>query len=94
MFFPQHGFVLQTVEMFSQKRLLVSGRRPECSDCLLKSMEFNNNMKKLYVKIKNQIFLKKNLRFFWKEHPPTRHIKYKVIDIAPINNSIMAYKLP
>ena len=25
---------------------------------------------------------------------PTRHIKYKVIDAAPINKSIMAYKLP
>ena len=29
-----------------------------------------------------------------KKHPPTRHIKYKVIDFAPINKSIMAYKLP
>ena len=29
----------------------------------------------------------------WK-HPPARHIKYKVIDFAPINKSIMLYKLP
>ena len=28
------------------------------------------------------------------KHPPTRHIKYKVIDFAPINKSIKAYKLP
>ena len=25
------------------------------------------------------------------KHPPTRHIKYKVIDFAPINKSIIAY---
>ena len=31
--------------------------------------------------------------FVWK-HTPTRHIKYKVIDFAPVNKSIMAYKLP
>ena len=34
------------------------------------------------------------MRFASKKNPPTRHIKYKVIDIARINNSIMAYKLP
>ena len=28
------------------------------------------------------------------KHPPTRHIKYKVINFASINKSIMAYKLP
>ena len=31
--------------------------------------------------------------FFYENHPPTRHIKYKKIDFAPINISIMAYKL-
>ena len=32
-----------------------------------------------------------NLRFFLKTSP-TRRIKYKVIDFAPINKSIMTYK--
>ena len=41
--------------------------------------------------------IKKN--FFFKfeilcKNIPPRHIKYKVIDFAPINKSIMAYKLP
>ena len=34
---------------------------------------------------------------FWDcfvETSPTRHIKYKIIDFAPINKLIMAYKLP
>ena len=41
--------------------------------------------------------MKKNFPKFeilYENHPPTRHIKYKVIDFAPINKSIMAYKLP
>ena len=42
-------------------------------------------MKKLNV-IKKLMKLKK--------HHPTRHIKYKVIDFAAINKSVMAYKLP
>ena len=33
------------------------------------------------------------LNFFYENHPPTRHVKYKVIDFAPINKSIMANKL-
>ena len=37
---------------------------------------------------------KKNQTFFLKTPPPpTRHIKYKLTDFAPINKSIMAYKL-
>ena len=31
---------------------------------------------------------------FWENQPPTRHIKYKVIDFAPSNKSIIAKKLP
>ena len=31
--------------------------------------------------------------FFDENHPPTRHIKYKTIDFAPCNKSIMANKL-
>ena len=30
---------------------------------------------------------------FYENHPPTRHIKYKRIDFAPCNKSIMAIKL-
>ena len=30
---------------------------------------------------------------FYENHPPTRHIKYKKIDLAPCNKSIMAKKL-
>ena len=29
----------------------------------------------------------------FENHPPTRHIKYKKIDFAPCNKSIMANKL-
>ena len=36
----------------------------------------------------------KKLMKFKKKHHTTRHIKYKVIDFAAINKSIMAYKLP
>ena len=32
-------------------------------------------------------------KFFFENHPPTRHIKYKTIDFAPCNKSIMANKL-
>ena len=46
-------------------------------------------MKNLNVKKK---FLLK-LKFFVK-HPSTRHIKNKVINFAPNNKSIMAYRLP
>ena len=31
--------------------------------------------------------------FFNKDHPTTRHIKYKKIDFVPCNKSIMANKL-
>ena len=30
----------------------------------------------------------------YENHPPTRHIKYKKINLAPCNKSIMANKLP
>ena len=33
------------------------------------------------------------LEIFNENHPPTRHIKYKRIDFAPGNKSIMANKL-
>ena len=44
------------------------------------------------IKKINIFFLK--FEIFFKKHPPTRHIKYKVIDFAPINKSIMVYKFP
>ena len=40
-------------------------------------------MKKFFLKIE----------IFYESHPPTRHIKYKNIDFAPCNKSIMANKL-
>ena len=36
-------------------------------------------------------FLK--FEIFHENHPPTRHIKYKTIDFAPCNKSIMENKL-
>ena len=30
---------------------------------------------------------------FYENHPPTRHLKYKKIDFAPIIIPIMAYKI-
>ena len=47
----------------------------------------------MYVIIKqNETFF---LRFeiFYENHPPTRHLKYKGINFAPCNKSIMANKL-
>ena len=41
-------------------------------------------MKKKFLKF--EFFLNKN-------HPPTRHIKYKRIDFAPCNKPIMANRL-
>ena len=40
-------------------------------------------MKNLFLKFEN----------FYENHPPTRHIKYKRIDFAPCNKSIMANNL-
>ena len=34
-----------------------------------------------------------NFEIFYENHPPTRHIKYKKVDFAPCNKSIMANKL-
>ena len=39
--------------------------------------------------MKNFFFIWK---FFYENHPPTRHIKYKTIDFAPCNKSIVAKK--
>ena len=44
-------------------------------------------MDKLNVEKINFFF---NLRFFCEKHYPTRHNKFKVINFAPINKSIMA----
>ena len=33
------------------------------------------------------------MKIFNENHPPTRHIKYKNIDFAPCNKSIVANKL-
>ena len=41
--------------------------------------------------MKKKTFLK--FEVFYENHPPTRHIKYKRIDFAPCNKSIMANKL-
>ena len=45
--------------------------------------EIKQNEKKNFVK----------LEFFYENHHPRRHIKYKRIDIAPCNKSTMANKL-
>ena len=42
---------------------------------------------------KIQFFFYKNLKFFYENHPLTRHIKYKKRDLVPCNKSIMANKL-
>ena len=39
------------------------------------------------------IFFSLKFEIFYENHPPTRHIKYKMIDSAPCNKSIMANKL-
>ena len=31
--------------------------------------------------------------YFYENHPPTRHLKYKQIDLAPCNKSNLANKL-
>ena len=33
------------------------------------------------------------LETFYENHPPTRHLKYKRIDFAPCNKSVMANKV-
>ena len=40
-----------------------------------------------------KFFFSKIQTLFYENHPPTRHIKYKAIDFAPCNNSIMTNKL-
>ena len=39
-------------------------------------------------------FLLKNFDIFCENHHPTRHIKYKVIALAPSNKQVVANKLP
>ena len=78
--------------MINKTRLPVSGRNPECSDCLLRFIA-GHNIKKLKVKkIKWKLFF---LTFenFYENHPPTGHIKYKRIDFAPCNKLTMTNKL-
>ena len=41
--------------------------------------------------MKKKMILK--FEIFYENHPPTRHIKYKTIDFAHCNKSIMANKL-
>ena len=48
----------------------------------------SNNIKNL-----NVIKFEKKIVIFYENHPPTRHLKYKKIDLAPFNQSIMANKL-
>ena len=36
----------------------------------------------------------KNIKYIFLNHHPTRHIKYKVINFAPDNKSIVANKVP
>ena len=43
------------------------------------------------LKVKKMIFFFK-FDVFSENHPPTRHTKYKRIDIAPFNKPIMANK--
>ena len=50
------------------------------------------SLKKLNVIKQNEILFK--VRDFLLKSSPARHIKYKVIDFAHHNKSIMAYKLP
>ena len=45
--------------------------------------EMKQNEKKIFLKFE----------IFYENHPPTRHIKYKRIDLAPCNKSNMASKL-
>ena len=44
----------------------------------------------IYNKMKKKILKFEN---FFENHPPTRHIKFKKIDIAPCNKLNMANKL-
>ena len=41
----------------------------------------------------NEYFFFLKFENFYENHPPTRHIKYKRIDFAPCNKSIIANKL-
>ena len=40
-----------------------------------------------------KIFFLLKFEIFYENHPPTRNIKYKRIDFAPCNKSIIANKL-
>ena len=71
-----------------ETRLLVSGRGPECSDCLLRFYGAVITSKTKSKKKKMKFFY-----IFYENHHPTRHIKYEKIGYAPCNKSIMANKL-
>ena len=74
-------------------KLLVSRRSPGCSDCLLRFYGADKkNLKINCNKIKINFFFLK-FDFLNENHHPTRHLKYKKIDLAPCNNSILANKL-
>ena len=51
-------------------------------------------MKKLNVLKIEMKFFQTIFRFFCENHPPTRQIKYKMINFSLSNTSIMAIKLP
>ena len=73
--------------------LLVSGRRPEFSDCLSMFMEHNYIKKLTEIKQIAKSFFFKIFEFFNENYPPTHHIEYKSIGFTPCNKSIMASKL-
>ena len=73
--------------------LLVSGRSPECFDCLLGYMKENKKLKWTRKKNLRNFFLK--IENFFENHPSSiRHIEYKVITFARRCISIMAKNLP
>ena len=41
-----------------------------------------------------ETFIKQMFEIYCKNHHPTRHIKYQVINFAHINKSVMAKKIP
>ena len=81
-----HFFWLKTIISIAKKglgekthaqsitRLLVSGRSPECSDCLLRHYGAVITIKIKCIKIKRTFFFLK-FEIFYENHPPTRHIK-------------------
>ena len=58
----------------------------------MKSNIKNNNIGRIRLNKMKILFMKIN-KYFYENHPPTCHIKYKTIVFAPCNKSIMANKL-